>query len=657
MAIIPGLPDDLKHVPPAPFSHTDPDADEKRAAWRAWRYRVMQYRVQRHKDLRDDPGLIEFERAKCAQHPAYWAAIWLRVYEPRWRVDPNAAIPIDLDADDPGANDDRMHALDIPDVPIFTQQNLMAVTKEDGTFDPANTPIFGWVPFICFDEQVEVINRLLWSLTQSDDNSDIVWSKCRGWGASWIGSLVTLWGWTFSDQWATKLPWNVLMLSRKEEYVDSSQQKSLFYKLRRMIRDMPEWQLPGGHKDNNLILQNLGNGNQITGESTNTEVGRGDRVTYAWIDEGAVIPDLLGKWATLTETTDHRWCVSTESFAQGRDFYELRSETDEGARPFLIESDWWRNPLNDDAWLHRQKRRYTLKEELYQQEIWRNPYTGSALVYGWARDIRADDSIEPRAGLPAYITVDPGFRDPTALIAVQEGANDELVVIDSYAEKGKEADFFIPLLKPEIFDAIDANWRDREYIEWTPVTDNMETAVTYAYQEREIAFARNVARMGRCKYVGDTYGENTVGATKDSVYSRWRRYGIHVNRDRKTGDGVTQTVKQGRTYKGRQEAMHETQARWRFGGTNGARLALKALKENTFPAEPDNPTMTEPQKPIHDWTTHYVSALEFLAVHIRQRHMINKRELKPANKTKIGGTNLGRWSKPGERKGPQWTTR
>lgn len=636
MTLLVGLPPELATIPPAPTSHDDEQADAKRRAFRRWRYELMIHRAGVHRDLAQDPGLIPFERAKCAQHPAYFAAIYCRMFEPRWRADSSVDLPDDPDADDPDAEFDGLR---IPDVPLFTQRNLMATTNADGSFDPETSPIFGWVPFIPFEAQVKVMNQLLWTLSQTDENADAIWSKSRGWGASWVVCLLTAWGWAFSDQWATPLPWNTLLLSRKEEFVDSKQQKSLFWKIRRIIADMPEWAIPSGYTDNNMMIQNLSNGNQITGESTNANLGRGDRVTYAAIDEGAAIPDLAGKWSTLVETTDHRWVFSTESFDEGRDFHDMQSNTDSEARPYLIETDWWTNPLNDDAWLDRQKRRYTLKPELYQQEVWRNPYTGSTLVYGWASDMRGDDAIKPATGYSGYLAIDPGFRDPTAIIAVQEGPHDELFVLDSYAERGREADYFLPLLKPEIFDAVDPHWQDRDYIEWSPpVTGAEETAITFSYQTREIEFAITVAKMGRVKYIGDTSGENVVGATKDSVYSRWRRYGIHVNRDRKTGDGVTQTVKIGRTFKGRQEAMNELQGRWRFGGTSGARIALKALKESSFQAVPDRPQQSEPRQPSHDWTSHYVTAMEYLAVYIRQRVLINKRELKPAKKTSMYGS-------------------
>jgi hypothetical protein len=626
--LIPGLPKHLEVVPPAPLSPTDPLAEEKRIAWRRWRYALQEHRTRTAIELAGNPDLIPFERIRCAQHPAYWAAMYLRVFEPRWRVDPTA--DYDPDSDDPDAEMEGMRRLALPDVPRITQTNLRAVKERGDDYDPALDPIFGYVPFIPFEQQVAAMNRLLWSLHQYDENADVVWSKCRTWGASWIGCLIGLWGWTFSQDWPGAPPWNMLFLSRKEELVDSKKQRSLFWKIRRLMRDMPDWQIPRGwspdEHDNMGAIMNPENGNELAGESTTTKAGRADRVTVAWIDEAAFIPNMLGTWSTLNETTDHRWCVSTESFEEGWDFYNLRRGNEMEEHPFVLESDWWQNPLNDDVWLERQRVRLSAKPEMFAQEVMRLPYSGSSFVYPWAQDIHPENRV-PVMGDASFIAIDPGYRDPTALVAIQENGLDELTVLDSYEAEQREADFFAPLLLPSLFDAADKDWKDKDYVEWSSPLSTPQAPLIFQYRDRELRFARTVAAMGIPRFIGDTYGETVVGATKDSVYSRWRKYGIHVNRDRRTGDGVTPSVRQQRTFAGRQEAMHESRAKWHFANTQGARIVLKAWCELRYKPRGEKATQNEPKEPEHGWMSHYTSACEFLAVSIKYRKAILGREL------------------------------
>lgn len=565
MTVIPGLPSALREIPPAPLSPDDPDAVAKREAWFTWRTEVSRYRLAQRYTLKDNPELAAIERARCALHPAYLSSVWLTIFEPR--------------------------------------------TRKTGT---------GYMPFIPFAKQIDVMDSLIWTLSQEDENADAVWSKCRGWGASWIGCLLAIWGWLFSDQWATPMPWNGLLLSRKEELVDSKKQRSLFWKIDRLLRDLPPWLMPEGfdwniHRQKNVLI-NPANGNELGGEATTSKSGRGDRVTWAWLDEAAAMPEFLQTWSTVAETTDHRWAISTESMEEGPDFYNLRTGGEGGVRPHLIESDWWENPLNDEAWYDRQKLRYAADIEAFNREILRDPHAGTATwVYPRAWELDAQP-LTPIIGRPAYVTIDPGFADDTVLIAAQENDEGGIDVMDAYANAKQPAAFYVPLLQPSLL----ADQLSSDYAEWTPDIPGVEP-VTYTYGPAELAFARVIEAIGKPTYVGDTYGSNVTGATADSVYSMWERFGIYVNRDRRGEKDLTQYIRQARTYKGRREALSERVVRWRFNDSPGGMRVLKALQNHRFKPQSDRPTMSEAKTPLHDWTSHYVTALEYLAVHLKHR--------------------------------------
>lgn len=580
MATILGLPEHLMEVPPAPLSPDDPARDEKRAAFLAWRNQVERFRVQRHIACAEHPELRPFEIAYCANSPAYFAAIWHRVWEPR-------------------------------------------------TGGKAGT---GQIAFIPFARQIDLWDAMLTVVLPAvDHHADAALSKSRGWGGSWWLCELALWGWLFSDQWKQPQPWSPLLLSRKEEYVDSSKSKSLFWKIREMINDTPHWMLPKGFDSSQkgphiqrMWIFNPVNGNTITGESTNSDAGRGDRATWAGVDEPAAMDeDVLDSiWDTLEGTTDHRLGVGTESFEHGTAWWDLQHPKDPMVEPpYLMTADWWENPLNDDAWYQQKQTRHADKPHVFEWEYRRNPWAGSLVpwVYPAAQGIGVDSTLEPKTGRPTYLAIDPGAADPTALVLGQENGMGGVDFLGSYSNQRVAAEFYVPLLKPVLFDAVDKDWREMHFIDWMSLGGQV-----FHYEHDELQFARLVdATGGAPRYIGDTHGDKTEGVSADSVYDRWGRYGINVNKDRTSAKDLGSYEKQSRTHEGRQEAVKEQLAKWRFAPS--AELVLKCLQAYRFKPR-DKPTTTPNRVPLHDNSSHIATACEYLACYRRRLGAIATRD-------------------------------
>jgi hypothetical protein len=81
-----------------------------------------------------------------------------------------------------------------------------------------------------------------------------------------------------------------------------------------------------------------------------------------------------------------------------------------------------------------------------------------------------------------------------------------------------------------------------------------------------------------------------------------------------------------RSFKGRREAMRELLPEIEIADTVGARRVLRALQEHKFRPE-DRPSQSAPKTPLHDWTSHLVSALEYVAVNLRMRRALAGRVL------------------------------
>lgn len=558
MTVIPGLPPELRAVPPPPISPDDPAADATRDAWLAWRHQVMEWRIAHTQRINASPELQRIERELCARHPAYWLTAWGWLYEPR---------PSRLGG--------------------------------------------GYKPFIPFASQVDVIDTFLWCMAQEDENADLLLSKCRDMAASWTFCGIALWGWLFQQ------PWSVLMISRKDELVDSKAWKSLFKKTRCLLQRLPPWMMPAGFDWNihsqKKYLENPANDNQITGETTTTSSATGDRVTFILFDEAARIPDFLQTYSVGGDSTDHRVAISTETMEVGPDFYLLRVGRDMDVHPKVVEHDWWLNPFHDAEWFERQRKRYDARPEAFASEILRDPRQamGSTWVYPAAETITPNPDLRYTPGAPLIVGIDPGFRDETAIVWLQDDpVTGHLIVLDAYQNRNMPADFYGTLLTGEMQSG-----------EWD-----------YDHEElRILDFTRD---LPRATYYGDVYGVNTLGATLDTFYSRLGKHGIYVNRDRTEDGKVTAFRMEARTFRGRREALRELIPRLRFADTPGARLTLRALQEHRFKLD-DKPVMTEPTKPLHDWTSHLVASLEYVAVNLKLRRQARTRVWRPAQKASM----------------------
>lgn len=551
MAVIPGLPAELREVPPAPSSPFDEDADAKRAAWLAWRDDVLRYRIQRQTACYTDPQQIPIERELCKRSCAYFITIWGNLFEPR--------------TDDPH--------------------------RVSGNF--------AWIPFA---RQVEYWEWLDERLKDRGATADGVVSKARDMGASWSSCAWAVWKWLFAETFSA------LLVSRREDLVDSNTSESLFWKIEHILGyrtgAIPDFLLPVGFdwKDKSInqemALVNPENGNEILGESTNSNAGRAARATVMIFDEAAFIPRLPGIWAGATNTTGHKIAISSESLDEGAFFYNLARGIDMEASPDPFPMEWWENPQNNDEWYDELKARFANEPGRFEREVERNPRGGdTTYVYPMAMemDVEPDDAcfIE---GCPLDITMDPGFNDETAIIWIQE-QGDHFLVLDSYSKRNQPAAFYGCILTG--------------YSEFLEVE---KVSFPFPFDERDRAMMAFTRTLPRTSIIGDSYGDNVNGASADSIFDVLRKppFRLKINTDRTPAGEVVANKKIVRQFKGRREALRRLLPHLRFANTMGAQNVLRALQAHKF-AEDTGKGTTVSDRPLHDWTSHPVSALEFWA--------------------------------------------
>jgi hypothetical protein len=318
-------------------------------------------RKRRLEQIRATPGLLEGLKKFYAQHPAHFLHDWSCTFDPR-----------------------------LPEI------GLPAV-----------------VPFMLFPRQVECVD---WLVERWRRREDGLVEKSRDMGLSWLCVGVAAWFWLFH-------PGTVVGFgSRKEEYVDKlGDPKSLFWKLRELIRLLPVEFLPKGYNERthapSMRITNPQDGSAVVGEA-GTNIGRGNRTSLYFKDESAFYEQPESIDAALSQTSNCKIDVSTPNGA-GNPFYRKRH----GGKIPVFVFDWKDDPRKDHAWYERQKA--TLDPVIVAQEIDRD-YTASVTNAWIAGDIvtacMARGVADVRAEGPLQIGVDVArFGDDKTVITLRKG--------------------------------------------------------------------------------------------------------------------------------------------------------------------------------------------------------------------------------------------
>jgi len=439
------------------------------------------------------------------------------------------------------------------------------------TFDPRLPGEEATIPFLLYDYQRELIRELV---ARIDAGRDLLVEKSRDMGVTWVMLAVLTWYWLFRPGF------QALLGSRKEDYVDNGQLGSLFGNLAWFVDHLPGWILPPGFSSKKhrrwMKLVNPHNGAAIIGESSNPNYGRGGRFSVIVLDEAAYWPDIEAVWRSTSQSSPCRILISTPN---GRNYFaRLRFS----GQIDVLSYHWTRHPHKDRAWYEAEKARLVDPAVVAQELDISYDRSIRGLVYpDWEHVPKGHYPYQE--GWPLFVAIDFGINDPTAMIWAQRDPRTGTVrLIDCYSNRGYPADFYIPF-----------------------VTGEIPTDWPYQYDPEEREMIARHGTWGIPIIYGDPAGAQRSQATGSSVLDVWRTHGLSV---------VTNPRAQ--KFAERWQATSMLIRNLEVNLPDCASLD-EAIAAARFPERPaDHRSTNEISLPVHDWTAHFRSALEYLAVNL-----------------------------------------
>lgn len=444
------------------------------------------------------------------------------------------------------------------------------------TFDPRPQANPNHLPFILFEYQKEAIR---WLIDAIDNGHDGLVEKSRDMGVSWVMFVwVPVWYWLFRDGV------NILLGSYKEALVDNRTKDSLFGMIDYAVDSLPKWLLPRGFSTTKhrtmMRLINPVNNNQVTGDTMNPDFGRGTRKTVILFDELGSWDYAKDAWEGAAQSTA---CRIANSTPKGFNYYaKLRNSGID-----VLRIHWSQHPLKDELWYEFEKSRATEEAVAQELDISYNKSQEGRVYTEWNEQNVEMGLFEYDEGLPLYVGWDFGQTDDTAIIWAQPD-RDGLRIVDTYRNAGKTVDFYIPFIT------------------------GILPSEGYSYSVADLRVIEEHRYWKRGTHFGDPAGRFTNNVTNTSVIQVLRQNGINVNfkdewkefQKRKT---AAKLLIRDSVYLNRNERTEYfdqcmTQAAYPKVRTEGEQ-EVRSIK------------------PKHDWTSHYRSAFEYLALGLSEFRM------------------------------------
>ncbi len=257
------------------------------------------------------------------------------------------------------------------------------------------------------------------------DKKPLLVEKSRDMGFSWLFLGWILHKMLFSHGFSAGIG------SRKASLVDEKgSMRSLIERVRYMLRLLPKW-LQGGYiesihsKIGQLVIP--ATESILSGEGGDN-IGRGDRTSIYFLDEWAHIPRSSIVHEAVSQTSDCIIYGSTPN-GKGNEFSRLKYD----GKIDVFSMHWKLHPDKDDAWYNKQKETLT-PEQIAQELDISYAKSTKGRVYKWFdAQKHANENIEYNPNYPLLVTFDWGINDPTVALFIQYYKN-TIHIIDYFEE-------------------------------------------------------------------------------------------------------------------------------------------------------------------------------------------------------------------------------
>ena len=445
------------------------------------------------------------------------------------------------------------------------------------TFDPKREPFHH--RFKTFPFQKRLIRDILFAIKNGDD---LFIEKCREMGATYttLGVLLWLWLWTPGS--------NFLIGSRKEDYVDNrkggevgNKEESLFGKIDYMLSRLPEFIKPVGFKQekhfNYMSLVNPENGNSMGGESANANFSRGGRQRAILLDEFAFWDNDTAVWGSTADTTNCRIILTTAGIKPSK-AKRLRFGKD-GEKIKIVTLPYNLDPRKNLAWLEEQRKRRSTED--FNREIminWELSMTGR--VYPEIENAAYGD-FPFLVQSPTFFSWDFGLDGVSIGCWQKNMANAKWRLVDSYTNEDKVIDFYKPLF-------------------------NQPIESKYIYTDDDLKAIDIFKNFPKGIHFGDPDVKKTSIQTGISTRDVLEKAGIFV-----------QSLNKNDFFSRRESTKVHLQSGIEVNATSRNEYFMEAIKSSRYPSRSEDSQATTPiMKPIHDWTSHPRTMMEYFFVNI-----------------------------------------
>lgn len=327
-----------------------------------------------------------------------------------------------------------------------------------------------------------------------------------------------------------------------------------------------------------MKLMNPANGNMIAGDTMNPDFGRGTRKT-------AVLFDELGSWEYAKDAwdgcADSTTCRIANSTPKGYNYYAMLR--DSGIDVLTLH--WKLHPLKDMLWYEAEKRRRNDEAAVAQElDISYNKSLEGRVYPEWNEKNVVNGTFEYDPLLPLYVGWDFGKTDDTAIIWAQP-YNGRLRIIDAYRNTGKNIQFY------------------------TAFITGIVPSEGYEYTKYDLDVIDKHRGWKRGTHFGDPAGRFQNQVTDMTVIDVLRNNGIIVN-----------FADSWKEFSRRKGALRSLILNGVDVSSNPRTIYMSlCISQAAFPkVKHQGVEEVRSNKPKHDYTSHYRSAMEYLALGIEE---------------------------------------